>query len=63
MWTPSRCVVGMIVGIAPWGRLLLLGKTAPLSPVYAALKVSTCSNGSYWHGILCRQALCSHGDT
>lgn len=32
------CIAGMIVGLLPWGRALLLGKNAPLSPVFDALK-------------------------
>lgn len=31
----------MFVGLLPWGRALLLGKSAPLSPVYDAIKVPT----------------------
>ncbi|CAM9855393.1 unnamed protein product [Ascophyllum nodosum] len=32
------CVAGMVVGLLPWGKTLLLGKSAPLSPVFDAIK-------------------------
>ncbi|CAM9369300.1 unnamed protein product [Pylaiella littoralis] len=32
------CIAGMFVGLMPIGRTLLLGRTAPLSPVFDAIK-------------------------
>lgn len=40
------CIAGMLVGLTPWGKTLLLSKNAPLYPVLDALKVRGHRTGS-----------------